>query len=47
MDHSKVIETLKGMPRWRFILIWVWLMAMAVSPAAWLLAVIAAWLAKR
>ncbi|MCL2658768.1 MAG: hypothetical protein FWD62_15435 [Betaproteobacteria bacterium] len=47
MEHSKVIEALKGLPKWQFILLWVWLMALAVSPMGWLIAGVLAWLSKK
>jgi hypothetical protein len=43
MDHSKVIESLKDMPRWQFILLWIWLMVMAIAPVGWMIALFLAW----
>ncbi|MCL2829850.1 MAG: hypothetical protein FWD77_03810 [Betaproteobacteria bacterium] len=47
MEHSKVIESLKGLPRWQFVLLWVWLVIMAIAPTGWLIALVLAWWSKK
>jgi uncharacterized membrane protein len=39
MNHSKVIEPMKELQGWRFLLLWVWLMAVTVVPLgiAWIM----------
>ncbi|MGZ5029515.1 MAG: hypothetical protein ACXWAT_00310 [Methylobacter sp.] len=32
MNHTKIIEVMKEIQSWRFILMWVWLMVLAVTP---------------
>lgn len=34
MEHSKVIDALKGLPRWQFVLLWIWLMSIVLAPSA-------------
>jgi hypothetical protein len=47
MDHSKVIESLKGLPKWQFVLLWVWLLVLAASPIGWMIALLLAWKALK
>jgi hypothetical protein len=46
MEHSKVIESLKDLSPWRFILLWLWLVVMALTPLGWVLGILIAWKAK-
>ena len=39
---AKMIEALKDMPWWQFVLLWVWLIVTAVAPVGWLVAVFVA-----
>ncbi len=32
MNHTKVIEVMKEIQSWRFILMWIWLMVLALTP---------------
>jgi hypothetical protein len=42
-----VIESLKGLPKWQFVLIWIWLVVMALAPVGWLIALFLAWKAVK
>jgi hypothetical protein len=39
LQHSKVIEAMKELQGWRFVLLWLWLMCLAAVPVAvaWIL----------
>lgn len=41
-----VIEAIKDLPPWRFLLLWVWLLAMALTPLGWMVGLFLAWKAK-
>jgi hypothetical protein len=43
MDHSKVIEAIKDLPTGRFIMLWIWLVIMSLTPIGWIVAVALAW----
>lgn len=46
MDHSKVIKALKELSPWRFVLLWLWLVAMALTPIGWAVGAFLAWKMK-
>jgi hypothetical protein len=46
MDHSKVIEAIKDLSAWRFFLLWVWLIVMALTPLGWIVGILWAWRIK-
>jgi len=32
MNHNKVIEVMKELQSWGFVLVWIWLMILALTP---------------
>ncbi|WP_269140112.1 hypothetical protein [Pseudothauera rhizosphaerae] len=41
-----VIAAIKDLPPWRFVLLWVWLVVMALTPLGWIVGLLLAWKAK-
>jgi hypothetical protein len=46
VDFNKVIDALKDLSPWRFFLLWIGLIVVALTPLGWLIGLLWAWRLK-